>query len=134
MCECGCGDFNASWRLPGPKGTTYSIQVYPGCDFCDTPAGILIGKHSKEDAAAWGVPDLPEPTFPKLNDKDYDGAQFAIPVFHPQELVRAMSKRLEPALLRSVDDDDAEDEIPDEDELREMIGANQDKVRREMGQ
>lgn len=35
MGACGCSDFGASEKVGG-----FGVQVYPGCDYCDSPAGV----------------------------------------------------------------------------------------------
>ena len=60
MGQCGCGDYNASMRFPGPPGITYAIQFYAGCGDCDTPAGIIIadapdGRIRLVNSAALGI-------------------------------------------------------------------------------
>jgi hypothetical protein len=32
MGACGCGDYNGTWRIPGPDGRWYVIGPYYGCN------------------------------------------------------------------------------------------------------
>lgn len=61
MGQCGCGDFNATHRLPGPAGFVYAFQVHAGCNNgCNVPAGVVVYRFSEEEAKHWGVHELPE--------------------------------------------------------------------------
>ena len=42
MGACGCGDYNPSFKFKGPGNNWYVLQHYPGCSYCDTPAGVII--------------------------------------------------------------------------------------------
>lgn len=60
MGQCGCGDFQGDFKFKGPEGITYVLQVYPACDNCDTPAGVIIYAMDKNDCEMWGVNEIPE--------------------------------------------------------------------------
>lgn len=62
MGQCGCGDFYPDFKLPGPDGALYAIQLYRGCHECQTPVGVIItrlkGAEEIEDWEAQHAPDL----------------------------------------------------------------------------
>ena len=82
MGECGCGNFYGDFKFPGPKGTTYSLSLYRPCRDCNTPAGIIITKHTDKDDIfdIKGIPHL------KFNE--YKEA--CIPVFSPKKFKEEM--------------------------------------------
>jgi hypothetical protein len=49
MCECGCISCGEFYQLPGPKGSLYVLQIYPGCDYCSSPIAIIIRHIKRED-------------------------------------------------------------------------------------
>lgn len=83
MGQCGCGDFAAQHKIPGPDGTVYSVQVYDSCSECQTPAGVILTKHDAESREMWDVDHLPD-----LREDGYGG--YTIPVLHPKDLVKTM--------------------------------------------
>lgn len=134
MCECGCSDFNAKYKLKGPDGSWYSISIYPGCKDCDTPAGVQIGRHSPESAEAWGVTEVPDAPFLKMNGEDYDGQEVCLPIFHPSALVRELGKLLEPvkqklARSKSKEADVLYDMLPGDDVIEELLWEHGQRVR-----
>lgn len=60
MGACGCADYNGQWRLAGPKGLVYVVEVYDGCEYCETPAGVRFYRFGKESARDWNVRELPD--------------------------------------------------------------------------
>lgn len=42
MCECNCSDRRIEAKLPAPDGGWYLLRRYPGCRYCDSPAGLDI--------------------------------------------------------------------------------------------
>lgn len=60
MGSCGCGDFSPLWKLPGPDGITYAIEIYGPCDFCYTPLGVRIYQITDDQLTTWGVDELPD--------------------------------------------------------------------------
>lgn len=89
MGECGCGNFSAKWKLPGPNGVLYAIEVYPGCSYCDNPAGVVVYRVRTDDDAfdVAGLPELPiqvyqrEPLFADMPSDPISGEAF-IPIVH----------------------------------------------------
>lgn len=47
MGSCGCSDYGGGLKFPGPPGFVYVLEVYPGCNDCGTPAGVVIHKFSE---------------------------------------------------------------------------------------
>ncbi len=78
MGACGCGDYSPDFKFKGPGDDWYVIQSYPGCDYCDTPAGVILYRFNPEDTALWSVEHLKEKKIP-------DGG-FCIPIIHPEKL------------------------------------------------
>lgn len=60
MGECGCGDFDSQYKLAGPEGVTYSINIYSSCHYCNTPVAVDIYRHSAQGVEEWGVNELPD--------------------------------------------------------------------------
>ena len=100
MCECGCGEFHADFKMPGPNGTVYLLQVYPSCDNgCDMPAGVRIMKIKPEREWA-GLSDIEcaeEAEFfdvGGLGDKSADGGEYGADFFVSVVHVRQLQKQL----------------------------------------
>ncbi len=70
MCECGCSLMGEFWKLPGPKGTIYIVQKYPGCKDCSAPCGISIRKINKTDQVGYAFNN--EIKGLKFNESKYD--------------------------------------------------------------
>lgn len=86
MGQCGCGDFGAQHKLPGPDGTFYALQFYYGCKSCDTGCAVIVHRFTAEEAAQWGVPDLPEPPWREYGE----AAEHWIQVLDPAKLKKRM--------------------------------------------
>lgn len=85
MGQCGCGDFTYN-KAHKVGGKILAQQIYYGCQYCDTPAGVVLHLMSPKEAKNWGV--TPEGHFPMDTDsKDY--GMLCIPVIHPTQLVEA---------------------------------------------
>lgn len=96
MCECGCGERTAPvFTFEGPPGITYGVALYPGCNECSTPAGVML----------YAIPDSERKHF-MLDDPDLSGVKAApwvplygwreinIPVIDQAGLLAAMRERL----------------------------------------
>lgn len=55
MGECGCGNFSGDLTFPAPDGDVYVLDVYTGCADCGTPAGVILHRFTRKQAATWGV-------------------------------------------------------------------------------
>lgn len=131
MGQCGCGDFYATHKLAGPNNAVYAIQVYPGCDDCDTGVAVVISRFSESEAKNWGVPALPDLPFSKFSDgRDYDGQQSWIPIWHPRKLASALWERIADPLTRLFKKDKAlSDTFPEGAELERMVNDNFSETR-----
>ena len=59
MGECGCmSNERPIYRLDGPNNLTYVVKIYPSCDYCDSPAGVVIDLHTDEDLEMHGLKDV----------------------------------------------------------------------------
>ncbi len=76
MGECGCGSFYPSFKFKGPGKDTYVLQVYPSCDYCNTPAGVILYRMSPKEARQWDLDDVPEKEIPFVG--------MVIPVIDPE--------------------------------------------------
>lgn len=94
MCECGCGELNAQYRMPGPDGKTYVLGVYDSCKDCDTPAGVDISLMTDEEMKDYDYIKLPWIDFTK--------PMIGIAVMHP----RVLRTEIEKYLARSPADED----------------------------
>ncbi len=75
MGQCGCGDYQGEFQFPGPGGSIYSLEVYPGCDYCDQGPGIVIHRHVSEDGKVnWGVREQFALPFREFGDGDGEAA------------------------------------------------------------
>lgn len=79
MCQCGCGDFNGDFKFKGPDGISYVLQVYPSCDNCNQPAGIILYAMGEKDCKEWDVENIPEVEITDI------GTFFS--VVHPKKIV-----------------------------------------------
>lgn len=59
MGQCGCGDYNGRWRIPGPDGKWYVLSVGGGCVDCSTPIGLAIDLYDDQDMQDWDAYELP---------------------------------------------------------------------------
>ncbi len=60
MGQCGCGDFQPAFKFEGPGDDTYIFQAYPSCNYCNTPAGIILYRMDQKDCKTWGVEHISE--------------------------------------------------------------------------
>jgi len=84
MGECGCGDYNAFAKFPAPGGHAYVLQLYNGCEYCDTPAGVIIEHVRKPELVDRDWESLPTIDF-------FKNHELAIPVVDPQQLLKAIT-------------------------------------------
>ncbi len=68
---------------------TYILQIYPSCDYCDNPAGVIIYKMTPEECESWDVNILPDLVFDR-----YDGESF-ISVIDPRGLAKKLKVDME---------------------------------------
>jgi len=109
MGQCGCGDFNGTWRIPGPDGMWYVIGPYHGCNNgCSEPAGLFIDLMDAEELADWRRSDQ----LPVIGGPEHKN--FGIPVLSLDHLVKHLSAALEEAGFRPPDDyDEIQDALKD---------------------
>ena len=62
---CCCGPSNEVFKLPGPDGSWYAINLQRPMPEADIPAGVIISKHDSlqalTDVEGDELPDLPMP-------------------------------------------------------------------------
>ena len=98
MGQCGCADFSGDFRFRGPGDMTYVLQVYPSCEDCGLPAGIILYAFSPEDCEDWGVAAIPE--------IEPDGVGRLIGVVDPKRIRENWSKAAgDPELLEYMEPD-----------------------------
>ena len=85
MGECGCTAYDAILRFKGPRGITYVLDIYPGCDECCSPVGVIIYAFDKKARKHWGSDDVPEIEI----DRD-EGT--CIPIIHKEDLMKLTRK------------------------------------------
>lgn len=87
MGECGCGDTSPDFRFPGPDGITYAIQLYPGCDYCGTPIGIIVYRFGP--GSEFWHEHLPEPPWRRYSPTTVD-ADFMVPIVDDETLAASI--------------------------------------------
>lgn len=97
MGECGCAADTPLVQFPGPEGVTYSLEVYPGCHYCSTPAGVVVRRVDRSKANGVDVGEdhlehVPEATFHGYGSPDFEWAmsEFAVPVVNAGDLFEAL--------------------------------------------
>lgn len=93
MGSCGCGDYSPSWRLPGPGGIVYTIEMKRGCPDCGTPHGIVIYQHDAATARSWRDEDRPLLPIVPYDGDDASGA-CALAVLDPGDLETVIREHL----------------------------------------
>jgi len=69
MGTCGCGDFYPDFKFEGPEGSLYALQIYRGCEGCQTPVGVIISRlDGREEIESWDADSLPELPFDVLSE------------------------------------------------------------------
>lgn len=91
MGECGCAATSPEVRLPGPEGVQYGIEIYPGCSYCLTPAGVVVYRFDDDEAENW-LMDVDEAEF-----NTYQGinGEWVRPVVGAEHLAAALADWLE---------------------------------------
>lgn len=87
MGQCGCGDYQGDFKFKGSDDFTYVLQVYASCDYCDTPAGVIIYRMSPEDCSMWDVDHLKEVEISDIGT--------CVAVIHPHELEKEINETIE---------------------------------------
>ena len=100
MGSCGCGDYHADYRLPGPDGIVYTIALKRGCEECGTPHGIVIYRHDARSQREWRTDDVPELPIVPYTDGEVNG-EARLAVLDPADLHNA--------ILAYLDERDEED-------------------------
>lgn len=60
MGQCGCGDFYPLWKLPGPDGSQYTIELLPACDYCREPLAVRISQLRGDALDHWEIDQVPD--------------------------------------------------------------------------
>lgn len=76
MGACGCCELSGGERFAGPDGTTYVIEIYPSCDYCDTPAGFRLYQFNEETSEMFDIKHLKEVEF--FGDPGYERADYSV--------------------------------------------------------
>lgn len=50
MCECGCAMNDVEFWIPAPNKGKYVIILTLPCEYCETPAGVIIESFDRERA------------------------------------------------------------------------------------
>lgn len=87
MGQCGCGDFQADKVYRLPRGTRIAVQLYPGCEYCDTDMGMLLHVLTAKGARDWGIAD--EET-EEVTPDAYGACLQGIPMLGPEDLREAV--------------------------------------------
>jgi len=85
MGQCGCADFAGEFTLPAPDGGLYVFWRYASCEYCDTPAGVVVCLlRSGDDIETWGAGGLPRLRI--------DDGERLIPVVSVESLAKAAGR------------------------------------------
>ena len=89
MGQCGCGDFQADKVYRLPRGTRVAVQLYPGCECCQTDMGVLLHFFTGRGAQGWIWPgDEQEDVTPD----EYGACLQGIPMLGPEDLREAVKE------------------------------------------
>jgi hypothetical protein len=86
MGQCGCGDYRAAFKLPGPDGIWYAFQRHRGCRDCGVVAGVIVYRHDAEGARTWDVERLPNLPVYSYDEEGGVEGECAIPVLDATQL------------------------------------------------
>jgi len=88
MCECGCAErMVPALQFPGPSDTVYALGLYPGCENCDNPAGVVLYHTTPaglKELTPWSVYPV------AWDDQFVTWREFTIPVIGSEGLLKAM--------------------------------------------
>lgn len=94
MGQCGCCDFHPEFKLEGPPGVVYTIQLDPGCPDCqEHRIGLIIHRLEGETITAWDAQHTPDFEMKEVDD----GGKFAEArylVLNPEHLERRLIEEL----------------------------------------
>lgn len=133
MGQCGCGDFFATHKLPGPNGTLYAFDVYPGCTSCHNPVGMVVYRFfDPKEAARWDVSRLPDLPFQKLHGEDYEGQHSFIPIYDPEKLIRDLwEAQADPSVAVMRANKKLAAALPDGEDFARLVRENLDETQEE---
>jgi hypothetical protein len=102
MGQCGCGDGSGHYKLRTADGW-FVLNLYPGCQGCDTPAGVQVLYYPDSSTMLTNIEDLPDLT-DKVKQAEFDG--ILLPVFDFHKLVEsdALEELPEPAEYETTKD------------------------------
>jgi hypothetical protein len=131
MGQCGCGDYNGTWRIPGPDGRWYVIGPYHGCNNgCNEPAGLFIDLFDADDMALWDADKLPVIGGPEHEN-------FGIPVLDVSRLIGPLAKVMEEMGFTPPDEyDSLRDALGDADlpdAVREAMWETEQAFKKQLG-
>lgn len=104
MGQCGCADGFGDYKMRGEKGW-YVIQLYPGCNDCDTPLGIELYYYADDDHLLDCIEKVPDITA-KLQREATNGNCLALAMFSRHDLIEepALKEIADPSEYASVQD------------------------------
>lgn len=92
MGSCGCGEGYGRWSFSGLPGQVFTFDVYPGCDGCDQPIGIIIQRIEGDNLDL--IPDLVLPLHFSEFDTREEHGDFALPLIDPGTLLEDIVQEL----------------------------------------
>lgn len=96
MGECGCGATSLDYKFAGPEGITYGIEIYSGCYYCDTPAGVVLHRYTQEDDWSEAILEhVPEAPFLGWQGATEGWGEVALPVISREGLVASINQNLQ---------------------------------------
>lgn len=130
MGQCGCGDFNPDFSLPGPDGTVYAFQIWKGCRYCDVhQIQLRVTRLQGDSVTDWEADTIEKLEFHPVDD----GGNFAdvsVLLLDPNVLGKAIRTSVKslydesPETLQEL----LEDDSISEEEFLGMIQEDVDNV------
>ena len=69
MGQCGCSESYPEFKLKGPDGIYYTVEVAYPCPYCRNPASIIVHKwDDKQDIEIFDIESEPDPVYNSLNE------------------------------------------------------------------
>ena len=93
MGECGCGQEMIELVFPGPDGSKYGIEVYPGCHYCGNGTAVTLYQMGADEEIFHEIAG--EAREVEWVDHGYNDLRSSvIPIITPEALVESMQENM----------------------------------------